>query len=69
MMKIIEEGMYMSITVKKFMLMQEIEDALNIPAMVESLMFVKVCTIAIQKICETKLYITPLLLIDEVGHS
>lgn len=53
-MIIIEEGMYMPIMVKKFMLMQEIEDALNIPAMVESLMFVKMKLITVDEVFRDK---------------
>lgn len=42
MMRINQEGLYMPMMIKRFSLMEGIEDAVNIPAMVESLMFVKV---------------------------
>ncbi|KAI8351151.1 hypothetical protein BD560DRAFT_409369 [Blakeslea trispora] len=41
MMRIEEEGVYMPKTIKRFSLLQDIEDAVNVPAMVEGLMFVK----------------------------
>lgn len=37
--KIKEEGLYMPMMIKKLSLMKEVEDAVHIPAMVESLMF------------------------------
>lgn len=40
-MTIIEEGLYVPVTLKRFRLMQRIEDAVYVPAMVESFMFVK----------------------------
>ncbi|KAI8047048.1 uncharacterized protein B0P05DRAFT_567014 [Gilbertella persicaria] len=41
MMRIKEQGLYMPMMIKKFSLIEEVEDAVNIPAMVESLMFAK----------------------------
>lgn len=41
-MTIIDEGLYVPVTLKRFRLIESIEDAVNVPAMVESFMFVKV---------------------------
>lgn len=42
MMKIHEEGVYIPAVVRKFVLIEGIENAVNIPAVVESFFFVKV---------------------------
>lgn len=41
MMKIVEDGIYMPFIIKKISLMEDVKDAVNIPAMTECLMFVK----------------------------
>jgi hypothetical protein len=41
-MKMIGKGLYASAMVKRFLLPQEIEQVINIPSIVEALMFVKV---------------------------
>lgn len=37
-----EDGIYVPILVKKFSLMEELKDVINVPSIVESLQFIKV---------------------------
>lgn len=41
MMKIKEDGVYIPLLVKRLWLMEEVENAMNVPSLVEALMFVK----------------------------
>ncbi|KAI8985053.1 hypothetical protein BDB01DRAFT_721676, partial [Pilobolus umbonatus] len=46
MMEIKGDGIYISVMIKRFWLVEEVENAVNIPAIVDSLLFVKVLNVA-----------------------